>query len=262
MRSDSKLVRGADFVKLFLPGDAVRYHTRGMVKQLTRIDKEFRVLDEEFAMLPSESAYHRIVILIHSLIYSISIAEKNGWDTGWIREKLPNAWRLHGSSTFGKHIQDWPRGYPGDHEIVDMIMDHTGASRNGSVGSLIGWYALCSPIAQQHREKVRIQAEMIKDLCKRKRSARIMSLACGSSRDIELAQREISGSDARVVLIDFDEVALQESLSRLSRIKGRVETMHVNIREIPKMLKGLGGFDLVYAGGLFDYLPDKIARII
>lgn len=262
MRSDDNLVQGADFVKVFLPGDAVHYHTRGMVKQLTRIDKEFRTLDEEFAILSMESAYHRMVILIHSLIYSINIAKKNGWDTDWIREKLPNAWLLHGSSTFGKHIQDWPRGYPGDYEVVDMIIDHTGASGNGSVGSLIGRYALCSTIAQQHREKINIQAETIKDVCRRTRSAGIVSLACGSSRDIERAQKEILESDGRVVLIDFDKDALKESIFRLSAIKDRVETIHVNIGEVPKVLKKLGKFDLIYAGGLFDYLPEKSAKII
>ena len=263
MGPDNNMVQGAEFVKIFLPGDTVHYHTRGGVaRQLTRIDNEFKALEQGFVSLPFGSVYHRMVILIHSLIYSINIAKKNGWDIDEIREKLPEAWRLHGSSAFGKHIQDWPKGYPGDYEVVDMIMDRKGASRNGTIGSLIGWYALCSPIAQQHREKINIQAELIKDVCRRTRSAGIVSLACGSSRDIERAQKEISGSDGRVVLIDFDKDALKESIFRLSAIKDRVETVHVNIREVPKVLKKLGKFDLIYAGGLFDYLPDKSAKTI
>ncbi|MGD0625890.1 MAG: class I SAM-dependent methyltransferase, partial [Thermodesulfobacteriota bacterium] len=116
---------------------------------------------------------------------------------------------------------------------------------------------------QQHREKLKYQTELVKSVCANFESPTIVSLACGSSRDLEQAQAEIKKAKARVILVDFDEQALKESKQRLSFIQDQLDIFLTDIRKLPKIFKSLNGRShFIYAGGLFDYLPDGTIRIL
>lgn len=231
---------------------------------LTSIDEEFCKIEKNFEVFSLPEAYHKIAALIHFLICGILLAERNGWSKKGIRSVLQNAWRIHGYSSFIKYIQTWPRGFVGDFRAVDMIIDRKEKTSPSSLGGMIGKFALNTLIAQQHREKVRIQAEMIKEICKKALTPKIMSLGCGSSRDLEQARYEIKESRARVLLVDFDPEALKESKQRLSEIIGQIDTILVDIRRLKSFFKKISEegwkFHLIYAVGLFDYLPDIIIR--
>jgi SAM-dependent methyltransferase len=127
-------------------------------------------------------------------------------------------------------------------------------------------WALGCPIAQQHREKLRIQAELIEKVCNKHESPTIVSLACGSCRDLEPIQRLIKKSKAKLILIDFDNDAIAEALSRLEFIRDQIEAHQTDIRRLPKLSRDLGAkadnIHLIYAGGLFDYLKDGIIKIL
>jgi hypothetical protein len=233
---------------------------------LSSIDEEFCEFEKNFQTLSPAEAYNKLIVLIHSLICGVLKAEINGWSKEDIRSLLDNAWRIHGYSSFGKHIQTWPRGYMADFEVIDMIVDRREENPPETIGGLIGKYALNSPIAQQHREKLRIQTETIKEVCKKILKPKILSLACGSSRDFEQAKCELKESQARILLVDFEPEALKESLRRLSEINGQIETLLVDIRKLRSFFKGLsekdGEFHLILVGGLFDYLSSGIVKMI
>jgi ubiquinone/menaquinone biosynthesis C-methylase UbiE len=89
-----------------------------------------------------------------------------------------------------------------------------------------------------------------------------VSIACGASRDVEIVQKEIIDANAELLLIDFDQSALDESSRRLAKINDRTTYQCTNVRRIPKLLSVSRSFDLAYAGGLFDYLPDGIITTI
>ncbi len=233
---------------------------------LTEIDEEFCRLEKEFEMFTSVEAYNKTVALIHFLIYALLIAEKKGWRIEDCRVLLPNAWRIHGYSSFGNHIQTWPKGYMGDYEVIDMIVDRKEESPPDSLGGIIGRYALNSPITQQHREKLKIQTEAVKKVCQKISAPKILSLACGSSRDLEQAEFELEKSQAKVVLVDFAPEALETSKMRLVNISEQIETLLIDVRKLKTFFRGLqeknGKFHLILAGGLFDYLSDGIIRMI
>lgn len=234
-------------------------------KLLTNINEEFVSIEENFENFSLEEAYHKIAELIHFLIYGILIAEKH-LTREEIRALLPDAWRIHGYSSFGRHVQIWPRGYQGDFEAVNMIVDRIEKAPYGSLGWIIGHYALNSPIAQQHREKLKIQADFIKKICKEVSEPRILSLACGSSRDFEMVQDELKEAGAKILLVDFEADALKESLQRLAEIGSQIETLFVDIRRLRIFLRGLtekdGKYHLIIAGGLFDYLSSSMIKMI
>ncbi|MFH0906895.1 MAG: class I SAM-dependent methyltransferase [bacterium] len=236
------------------------------IERLILVDNAFFRLEKEFNDFSLPEAQNKIIALMHFLTYAVEIAEKNGLVKEDIRSKLFNAWRIHGYSSFVKHIQIWPRGYPGDFEVVNMIADRNEKSAENTLGGVIGRYALNNIVAQQHREKLKIQAELVREVCQKFKAPNVISIASGSSRDLEEVQYELKESNAKVLLIDFDKDALEESKRRLSDISSQVDTFLTDVRRLPQFFKGLNErgrqFHLVYAGGLFDYLPDGIIKII
>ena len=233
---------------------------------LTSIDGEFCKVEKNFKVFSLSEAYHKIAALMHFLTYGILVAEGNGWSKKDIRLALQNTWRIHGYSSFIKYIQTWPRGFVGDFRAIDMIVDRKEEAPPSSLGRMIGKFALNTLMAQQHREKLRIQAEMIKEICKKALTPKIMSLGCGSSRDLEQARYEVKESRARVLLVDFDPEALKESKQRLSEVIEQIDTILVDIKKLKSFFKKISEkgwkFHLIYAVGLFDYLPDIIIRRI
>ena len=88
---------------------------------------------------------------------------------------------------------------------------------------------------------------------------KVLVLAAGSSPDLALVQERIRERDFQVVLNDGDAGAVAFSLARLSGIRDRVSAVHGNVLTSTRRLAVHGPFDLVVAGGLFDYLPDRHA---
>jgi len=88
--------------------------------------------------------------------------------------------------------------------------------------------------------------------------ARILSLACGHLREAYDCPALLEGRLGRYVAIDQD----RESLAVVEREVGSlgVETLAASVRDVLKGHIRLTGFDLVYATGLYDYLPKPVAQ--
>src|SRR5205085_12311966 len=118
-------------------------------------------------------------------------------------------------------------------------------------------YALRSPISQQHRNKLATQARLLGGAAANP-CARILVLACGSALDVQMALPSMQASCASLVLNDIDADALAAARQALHNIESRCEFHTGNAVRFVASLGRVGAtFDLVLAGGLFDYLPDK-----
>ncbi len=230
---------------------------------LAEIDQAFLKLEENQDKFPEGVLTHYAACLVHLLITLMQAAEVEGMTRYQIRDILPNSWRIHGQSSFGKHIQEWPHGYPGDFEAVNMIVDFKEDQPPTTLAGALGRIALYSPIAQQHREKLIVQSREVGRVCRNVKNPKILSIACGPSRDLENVQQEIKSSGAEVWLVDFDKDALDESKERLSSVSEQIRLIHANVKDIKNLFKILGesgGFNYVYAGGLLDYLPNRFIQ--
>ncbi len=122
--------------------------------------------------------------------------------------------------------------------------------------------ALDSPIAQQHRNKVRAQAQAILHSAIEHRDrpggARVLVIASGGAADVRMVQDDLVDLGAQIVLVDQDADALAFALERLPRLASRVTTVCRNVIRGLVSVRPRGPFDLVVAGGLFDYLPDEV----
>jgi len=204
----------------------------------------FKDIESFFSALRYEEVEGNFNLLMNSLISTIEAAVSKGWSNEVIRGYLPNVWRIYRNTEFVQYIQDWPRGFSGDFKAINMIVDWK-EERNSFQDIARNW-ALGCPIAQQHREKLRIQAELIEKVCNKHESPTIVSLACGSCRDLEPIQRLIKKSKAKLILIDFDNDAIAEALSRLEFIRDQIEAHQTDIRRLPKLSRDLGAKAIIF----------------
>jgi len=226
------------------------------MNKLQRSVSSFTAL-EELITDGSHQLFHKVVSSMHELCFSILEAEKNGMSRMEIEEIIKSARDIHSRSIFVKRLQDWPRKYPGDFETVEYICDMVNKSVYGTVEYFIEEYALNSAIAQQHRNKLHHQSEiLLGTLLNGGENLRILSVGCGGCRDIMSIAKYIGKIDFELVINDIDNDALELSRKRLENLK----VLHViagNIIQAVRKVEKLGPFDLIVTGGMFDHMSDR-----
>jgi extracellular factor (EF) 3-hydroxypalmitic acid methyl ester biosynthesis protein len=213
---------------------------------------------------PAET-YSQYVALVHALIARLRRCEVAGCGHDAIAAAVVEARRVHRLSPLCTRLQDWPRGYAGDFETVEYLCDAVNRAPVDSVGHAIEGYALRSTAAQQHRNKVDEQAAVIaRRLEEVDGEVRLLSLGCGGSRDLVALRRQCASPAAlrrlHVVLNDSDPHALDLSERRLATMGMASTTLPMNVlTALRSLARERVTFDLVLAGGLFDYLDDRAA---
>jgi extracellular factor (EF) 3-hydroxypalmitic acid methyl ester biosynthesis protein len=227
-----------------------------------------RALDEALAHLcavaasnEAEGSYHRFSSALHGLLAAIDRAKVVLPSEG-IDGRLKVARRLLASSPLAWRLQNWPRGYPGDFETIEMMCRADSADLLQGTARYVEEWALNCPPVQQHRNKIRRQAALMMETllgASAAAPAKVLSIACGPSRDVRLLAPLASVYHGEIWLNDGDADALAFSAAKLDAIPIRCHFHHGNIFRVYKALAADGPFDLVLAGGLFDYLTDRQA---
>lgn len=158
---------------------------------------------------------------------------------------------------FTRHALDKPSGYPGDARLIDHIYGY-GRQPVDILGRLIYGFTTSSPASRAVRFRRSVLAHEIDAVMHRRgENARILAVACGHLREVELCSSLQRLTPARFLAIDQDA----QSLELVGKEYGRlgVECRNVNVKDIVRGKVDLGEFDLVYAAGLYDYLPDEFA---
>ncbi|MGM0576760.1 MAG: hypothetical protein ACQEXJ_13605 [Myxococcota bacterium] len=192
------------------------------------------------------------------------------------RELMP---LLHSCPMHGR-AYDKPLGYAGDFYLMTVFF----------ASQLEGHdlYTRFLHYASQHytlgqavvaREK-NMRAMVRKTLTERAHPTRIASLACGPAMELQhvIGELEHLEHPAKLILIDQDVEALQHSHEAINHIlleEGRADLpvdlhcLHFSVRQILKPRNDaeravgrevLSDLDLIYSAGLFDYLPESVAR--
>lgn len=155
-----------------------------------------------------------------------------------------------------------PRGYAGDAATLDIIYGHDDAPfEHAELDSAAASVMACTtnrPASVGVRLRRQMIAETIDACVRRTPGASVLSLACGHLRELELSHAVRNGNLGTVYALDQDEA----SLDVVSRTYGELgaQPVKVGVRELLKGKRPVAGVDLAYTAGLYDYLPEEVAR--
>ena len=209
-----------------------------------------------------EHLHHAALSAVHAICLGVLHCEESGCTRGEIVEVLGPVRDIHSRSPFVARLQQWPRGYPGDFETVEYICRGENAAPESTLERHCEAYSLNFPIAQQHRNKVWHQSRQIADAVLGNDRARILALACGGCPDVRNVLSLLRRSAAELHLNDADPDALAFAATQLAPIVDRCTFLPGNALKIARRLRNSVPFDLILAGGLFDYLPDRHASYL
>jgi extracellular factor (EF) 3-hydroxypalmitic acid methyl ester biosynthesis protein len=206
--------------------------------------------------------HHLVISHVHALLSSILELEVQGIAKEVIHKLIAEVRRMHADSPLIARMQNWPRGYAGDYETVEMILAGRCVSERGTLAYHLERYLLDCPASQQHRNKVALQADLIRSTITDDPEASILIVACGGCPDLRLLAKELKAFRGQLWLNDIDQEALQRSVNEISLHVPYVRSVPGNVVELLRESKSLPRFDLIVAGGLFDYLEDRVARFV
>jgi len=229
------------------------------IDRLRRLVIDFVAL--EHSSLREEQLYHRVLGAVYRICDAILDCEEASMSRDEIVVHLEPVRRIHARSPFVERLQTWPRGYAGDFETVEYLMSGTNRAF-GPLARACEAYALSRSIAQQHRNKVHHQAaRLMRAMLAKPRTSRIASIACGSCPDLRLIRDHLETMVGELWLNDQDRDALAFSAASLSPQSERWQFHEADALTFARRLPR-EAFDLVLAGGLFDYLDSRAATLL
>lgn len=153
-----------------------------------------------------------------------------------------------------------PRGYSGDASLLDIYYKHPSADEivNAStpLGREIFAYTSDAASSEAGRERRIILAKTVDEAALRNPGAEVLSIACGHLREAELSDALATGALKRWVGLDQDPISVGIVNGELSGTC--VKAVEGSVRGLLRRAYDLGTFDLVYASGLYDYLPRPV----
>lgn len=153
-----------------------------------------------------------------------------------------------------------PRGYAGDAVMMDYIYRNQPPEGTSTLGQGVFGATTRVSMGLSVRYRLQLLKSLIDDTVVNHEAGRILSVACGHARELEGSLVGSACFRGEVVALDQDPLSCQE----LARVHP-ASPVRVVCRGVRDLLNGpladeLGHFDLIYSAGLFDYLPDTLAR--
>jgi SAM-dependent methyltransferase len=206
---------------------------------------------------PAATTVERLAGRLHALRRQIS-------PTAWA-ELIPLAQEHPVASylmqdPFTRWSAEKPRGYSGDASLLDIYYKHPSADEIVDASTTLGKeiYAYTSEAASSvaGRERRDILAQTVDKSAERVGDAEVLAIACGHMREAELSTALAAGKVKRWIGLDQDPVSVGTVNRDLAGT--RVEAIDGSVKGILRRSYNLGTFDLVYASGLYDYLPRAV----
>jgi extracellular factor (EF) 3-hydroxypalmitic acid methyl ester biosynthesis protein len=179
-------------------------------------------------------------------------------------------------SPFGQRTFYKPLGYAGDYEMMNMIHRHQ--PEGGSLYEKLIHFLLVSQWpAQSVRNRVaHFKNHLLQETARVVRSgrrARVLNVGCGPAREVQDFVKETPlANEVDFTLLDFNEETLDYARGQINQAKNqfsqqtRVETRRVSVHQLLRQnahqehFATRPGYDLIYCGGLFDYLSEPACQ--
>lgn len=171
-----------------------------------------------------------------------------------------------------KRIYQKPLGYPGDYIMMNCIFEYSGKKRflgKSTYQKLINNYTCNIPISCSNVARKNFLKDIIKETIKNNDKSKIVSLGCGSARELTEVIEEGITKPVEFICLDLEEKALKHIKEELGKKDQRkkyllsVKYIHKDIVRIIRdknLRKEFIQSDLIYLSGIYDYLSDKMAK--
>lgn len=174
------------------------------------------------------------------------------------------------------YIYQKPLGYPGDYVMMNYIYDYCGDKAflgRSSYERLINNYTCSIPFSRSNIERKDFIKARILEIVKRKDNAKILSVGCGSARELtELLAKDEFKRPVSFTCLDFEKRALEHVRTKINEINKHkqnlltIQYIHRNLIDIAidkRIEEKINSQDLIYVSGVFDYLGDHFcSRVI
>jgi extracellular factor (EF) 3-hydroxypalmitic acid methyl ester biosynthesis protein len=169
--------------------------------------------------------------------------------------------RFFARSYLMHRARNWPRGYPGDYEIIERTYESQALS--DGIGGLLDRYFQQTTLARAIRYRRERMREILAEEMRSRRAPRVLNIGCGSCREVVELAPVIQQTGARFTCVDLDAEALVFSAGRAREagIQGHVTFRQYNALRMVKAdrnIREFGRFDIIYTIGLLDYLNDDV----
>jgi extracellular factor (EF) 3-hydroxypalmitic acid methyl ester biosynthesis protein len=157
-----------------------------------------------------------------------------------------------------------PRGYAGDAVMMDYIYDGQPPAGTSAVGADVFSATTRAGMGLSVRYRRQLLRSLIDDTVVRHEQPRLLSVAAGHCRELQGSLVLEPGFSGEFITLDQDPLSCDDIARRHAGAPVRV--VNQGVRELAGNSQGsvladsLGRFDLVYSAGLYDYLPDALAR--
>jgi extracellular factor (EF) 3-hydroxypalmitic acid methyl ester biosynthesis protein len=157
-----------------------------------------------------------------------------------------------------------PRGYAGDAVMMDFIYDGQPPAGTSAIGADVFAATTRAGMGLSVRYRRHLLQSLIDDAVVRHERPRMLSVAAGHCRELQGSLVEAPAFEGEFVALDQDPLSCREIEREHAR--HRVRVVNQGVRELAGSAQGsvlaeaLGSFDLIYSAGLYDYLPDALAR--
>jgi extracellular factor (EF) 3-hydroxypalmitic acid methyl ester biosynthesis protein len=180
--------------------------------------------------------------------------------TAWLRSHP--VWNLIQQDPFVRRCNEKPRGYPGDAVMIDYIYGVSSVKPEidalPEAAAVVHQFTTNAQAPRAVRYRRQFAAQVIDEVARdRNQHVRVVSIAAGHLREAELSFAANAGR-ASFVAIDQDAESLETIRRSMPSID--VDAVQGSVRQILTGKLQIPDADLVYALGLFDYLPQPIAK--
>lgn len=173
------------------------------------------------------------------------------------------AHRLHGlvrQDPYTRRAAEKPRGYAGDAVMLDHVYGGTPPPDTTDVGRRVFACTTRSGMGLSVLYRRVLLRSLIDDVASTHAQGRILSVASGHCRELTGSLVQTPAFGGEFVALDQDP----ESCAQVRRDQAAwpVRVLHQGVRDLLARdgAEALGRFDLVYSAGLYDYLPEPLAR--
>ena len=186
------------------------------------------------------------------------------WDAATVTHKVSNVssvvrrhpiMQLLVEDPFTRRSLEKPRGYAGDAVMLDYIY-RPQSDRIRGIGHAVYAGTTNSPTSRSILWRQKYLGNLIARTAVTNRNARILSVASGHARELDVTGSLLEGTGVELTCLDSDAASLAEVCREPRNI--RVRALNWSVMRLLKARNLEQKFSLIYSAGLCDYLTDKV----